>query len=254
MKKTIIVANWKMNPQTLKEAESLFDSVKEGIKNSERVEVVICPPFTYLPALLKNPKALIIGAQNSFWEDSGAFTGEISPLMLKSLGCQYVILGHSERRKYFSEKDEEVNQKIKAVVSADLKPILCIGESQGEREKGDTQNVLERQLRKALYDIPSQSFQNSEFLIAYEPIWAIGTGKACSSEEAEKVAVFIRKTLTDLCDKETAEEVPILYGGSANSQNAQSYIKEVNLRGLLVGGASLKAEEFIKIIEIVVEK
>lgn len=252
--KTIIIANWKCNPTSLKEAESLFSSVRGGIKNSENVEVVICPPFAYLPALLKDPKALIIGGQNAFWEDKGAFTGEISPPMLKDLGCQYVILGHSERRKYFSEKDEEVNKKMKAVVSASLKPILCIGETQEEREKGETKKVLKSQLQKALYKATSYKLQATSFVVAYEPIWAIGTGKACSSEEAEKVAVFIRKILADLYDQDTASQVPILYGGSANSQNAQSYIKEANLQGLLVGGASLEADEFIKIIETVVEK
>ena len=238
-----------MNPQSLAAAELLFGSVRDGIKNKEDVEIVICPPFVYLPDLLGDSQPLILGGQNAFWEEKGAFTGEISPLMLKNLGCQYVILGHSERRKYFLEKDETVNKKIKAAVLADLKPILCIGETQEEKEKGSTQDVLERQIKKAFSDIPSQNLQNLEFLIAYEPIWAIGTGNACSPEEAEKTAVFIRKILAGLYDRNTAEQVPILYGGSANSQNAQGYIKEANLQGLLVGGASLKAEEFIKITE-----
>jgi len=245
-----------MNPQSLVEAKQLFDSINKGLKGiknacperNRRVEVVICPPFVYLQALLKNPKTLMIGGQDAFWEEKGAFTGEISPPMLKNLGCQYVILGHSERRKYFLEKDETVNQKIKAVISAELRPILCIGESQEERERGDTQNVLEGQLKKALFDISIQSLRDSKFLIAYEPIWAIGTGKACLSEEAEKAAILIRQIITGLYDQNTAEQVPILYGGSVNSQNAQNYLKEAILQGLLVGGASLETEEFIKII------
>ena len=269
--KTFIVANWKCNPITLREAELLFSSVRDGIKSKEDVEIVICPPFVYLPALSRDSQSLTsggssfarrkasfgglaFGSQNCFWEEKGAFTGEISPLMLKDLGCQYVILGHSERRKYFSETDEMINKKLKATFDAKLTPILCIGETQEERNQGKNEEILKNQLQKALYKATSYKLQATSFVVAYEPIWAIGTGNACSPGEVEKTAVFIRKILTGLYDQNIAEQIPILYGGSVNSQNAQKYIKEANLQGLLVGGASLKADEFIGITKIATEE
>lgn len=248
----LIVANWKMNPPTLVEAKQLFNSVKRGLQNLKNVEVVICPPFVFLPQLVdffyrcRKSQLIKFGAQDCFWENLGAFTGETSPLMLKNLGCQYVILGHSERRKYFGETDEMINKKIKAALLAKLKPILCLGETEKERKEGKTFEILKKQLKKSLFLIP-----NSKFLIlAYEPVWAIGTGKSCGIPEAKKANLFIRKTLHQLINSSTHQ---LLYGGSVNSQNARDYIKEAGFEGLLVGSASLNAKEFVKIIRQVVE-
>jgi len=235
--KPLIVANWKMNPQTVDEAREIFNMVKEGIRNVERVEVIICPPFLYLPYWVefftKKKKKIKLGAQDCFWEEKGAFTGEISPSMLKNLGCEYVIIGHSERRK-LGEIDEMINKKIKAAISAKLKPILCIGETEKERKEGKTFKVLKSQLEKDLKGILNS------LIVAYEPVWAIGTGKPCHPPEAKKVLLFLRKFLG---------KIPILYGGSVNSENAVNYIKEAGFSGLLVGGASLEPKEFITIVK-----
>lgn len=237
--KPLIVANWKMNPSTLKGARLLFNSVKSGLKNIKNTEVVICPPFLYLPFLLKTktdnlkPK---LGAQDCFWEEKGAYTGEVSPKMLKNLGIEYVIIGHSERRA-LGETDEMINKKIKAAISAKLKSILCIGETAAERKNSKTFKVLKEQLKRDLSHLPTQSLNNLS--IAYEPIWAIGTGNFCEPAKAKEVLFFLRKI---------RKANPILYGGSVNSQNARDYIK-VGFQGLLVGGASLDAEEFVKLIK-----
>lgn len=205
--KPLIVANWKMNPPTLKEAKALFNSVK-------KTGAVICPPFIYLPFLKAN------GAQDCFWEGKGAYTGEISPQMLKNLGVEYVILGHSERRKYQEETDEMVEKKLKAASAAGLKPILCIDK---------------------LSQIPKDI--NSYYAIAYEPPFAIGTGKGYPFSLAKKMRLAIKKIARD--------KTPIFYGASVNSQNARDYIKKAGFDGLLVGGASLKPKEFIDIVEAV---
>jgi triosephosphate isomerase len=238
--KTLIVANWKCNPITLKGAKLLLDSVKRGIKKIKNVEVVICPPFLYLLEFLSRwrKSQISFGAQDCFWEDSGAFTGEISPSMLKDLGCEYVIVGHSERRRYFEETDEMINKKIKAAIKIGLKPILCIGETEGERKQGKTFKILKNQIQKSLNNLTIQQFSN--LAIAYEPIWAIGTGNPCLPPEAKKVLLSLRKFL---------RKTPVLYGGSVNSQNASDYLKKAGFQGLLVGGASLNAQEFIKIVK-----
>ena len=202
--KHLIVANWKMNPSTLEEAKNIFNQVKE-------TGAVICPPFVYLSVLGAN------GAQDCSWESGGAFTGEISPQMLKDLGVEYVILGHSERRKYQKETNELIEKKFKAALSAGLKPILCI----------DQISQLPKDIKNG-------------FVVAYEPLFAIGTGKACPPEKAEKIRMAVKKAL--------GERVLVLYGGSVNSQNTEDYIKKAHFDGLLVGGASLKSEEFIDII------
>ena len=237
--KPLVVANWKMNPPTLAKANLLFNTIVKKVKHLKNAEVVICPPFIYLPYFLNSKfpfSNLKIGAQDCFWEEKGAFTGEVSAAMLKDLGCQYVILGHSERRKYFGETDEMINKKIKAAIVAKLKPILCIGETKEEKEVGKTFEVLQSQLKKALFFIP-----NSKFLIvAYEPVWAIGTGKACGIFRAKKMNLFIRKIV---------KNIPILYGGSVNSENAKDYIEKADFDGLLVGKVSLDAEEFGKIVK-----
>jgi len=236
--KLLIVANWKMNPQSLAEAKRLFNSVKKEIKNVKKVKIVICPPFVYLANLKLGKNDLRLGAQDVFWEEKGAYTGQISPLMLKDLAIEYVIIGHSERRKYLSETDEMINKKLKVVLKTKLKPILCIGETEKEKKAGQTEKVLKSQLEKSLKNISWDKFQ-SNLLIAYEPIWAIGTGNPCHPKEAKKVLLFLRKII---------KKNQILYGGSVNSENARDYIEKAGFQGLLVGGASLNAQEFIKII------
>ncbi len=213
--KHLIVANWKMNPSTLEEAKSIFNQVKE-------MGAVICPPFIYLSALGAN------GAQDCSWESGGAFTGEVSPQMLKDLGVEYVILGHSERRKYQKETDAIIGKKIKAALGAGLKVILCIDRIS--------------QIKRDLKEIENWKLEIENFVVAYEPVFAIGTGKACPPEKAEKMRLAIKKVL--------GESVLVLYGGSVNSQNTEDYIKKAHFDGLLVGGASLKPKEFIDIVKI----
>jgi len=238
----IIAGNWKMNPQTLEEVRKLFFKIKKGIKKYsnilQNVRIIICPPFVYLPLLLNWSRKLKIsfGAQNVFWEEKGAFTGEISPKMLKDLKVEYVILGHSERRRYFGETDENVNKKLKSVFKFKLKPILCIGETKRERKEGKTFRVLKREISLAVRGI--KILERSKIIVAYEPIWAIGTGNPCDPETAKKVLIFLRKIL---------KKNKILYGGSVNSENARDYIN-VGFDGLLIGGASLRPKEFIQII------
>lgn len=261
MFKTLIIANWKCNPVTPKEAEHLFTAIKNGIGRIEGVEVVICPPFIWLSLLSASTKSAapaggqgpVFGAQDCFWEGKGAYTGEVSSLMIKNLGCQYVIIGHSERRKHFQETDEVINKKLKAALKARLKPILCVGEeardafnSEG-RPVNEMSLVVAEQLEKDLSGISLSRIR--DMIIAYEPIWAIGTGNPCSSDDAMKAALFIRKTLNKLYNRTIAEKVKILYGGSVNSQNAVDYTKGARMDGLLVGGASLNASEFVKIVK-----
>ncbi len=230
MKKVFIVANWKMNPVTFKEAESLFVSVNQGIKKTKGSEVIICPPFVYLDFLKKNQKVkngkIKLGAQNCSWKERGAFTGEISPVMLKKIGCEYVILGHFERRKYFDETDDTINKKIKLVLKNGLKPILCINKIS--------------QIKKNLKGISKKEIE--KILVAYEPAWAIGTGKACDYIQAKKFNLLIKKVL--------GEKHPTLYGGSIDTQNALGYIQKSEFSGLLIGGISLKPKEFIKTVEL----
>jgi triosephosphate isomerase len=240
--KNLIVANWKMNPVKLKEAEKLFDSINRGVKGIKNTEVVICPPFIYLPLL----KGIKTGAQDCFWENKGAYTGEISPTMLKNLACQYVIIGHSERRKYFQETDETVNKKVKAALESGLNVILCVGETEEEREQDKAEQILHQQIVAGLINIPVSRI--SQLNIAYEPIWAIGTGNACDPEEAQKTGLLIRKIISKTYNLPVSKKMRILYGGSVKSNNAESYLKEAGFQGLLVGGASLDSKEFLKIV------
>lgn len=249
--KTLIVANWKLNPSTLKEAKVLFDAIKKDAKGRQ---VVICPPFIYLP-LLKKPvlnllNRLTLGAQNVSVEEKGPFTGEISALQLKDLRVEYVIIGHSERRKYFSETDEMVNKKIKNALNAGLKIIFCIGENAGE----DKNTILEKQIINGLKDIPSDNVK--DLTIAYEPVWAIssgdGRGNNCSVSQTLSSVLLIKKIISNLYNRELADNIKILYGGSVNSSNSAEYIKNGQVDGLLIGGASLDAKEFIKIVKSVV--
>jgi triosephosphate isomerase len=244
--KPLIVANWKCNPLALQEAKRLFNTVKNGLKKVRNAEVVICSPFTFL-SFFSSSKNVKLGAQNCFWEKSGSFTGEISPWMLNDLGCDYVILGHSERRIVFDETDEMVNKKLKAAISVKLRAILCIGETEREREEGKTQEVLKSQIEKGLKDVSKGEIEKIN--IAYEPVWAIGTGKPCDVEEAQKIALLIRKMINQRYSPSVAKNLRVLYGGSVNSENARPYIKEANLNGFIIGGASLKPKEFIKIVK-----
>ncbi len=233
----LIVANWKMNPQTYKEAEDLVKNISKGTKKIKEVEVVICPPFTWLTDFShKNKSQLAFGAQNVFYEERGAYTGEISAGMLKGSGVEYVIIGHSERRKYFGETDETVNKKIKKALEAGLKVVFCIGETAEERNVGKKNEVLERQIMRGLEGINNLENIN----VAYEPVWAIGTGNNCGIEETKESINFIRKLVS--------EETRVLYGGSVKSENSGAYIKEALANGFIIGGASLNAEEFVKIV------
>ncbi len=237
--KPLIVANWKMNPQALKGAKRLFNLVKKGVKNFKNAEVVICPPFPYLSVLGASAVAFGVGGQDCFWEQRGAFTGEISAKMLKDLGCKYVIVGHSERRRYLKETDEMINKKIKAVLKTGLRPILCIEKISQIREHQRSVKMNEvHRLKKGIKGITKKDLK--KIILAYEPVWAIGSGKACGIPEAKKVNLSIRKIL---------KENVLLYGGSVNSQNAGDFIKKAKFQGLLVGGASLDSKEFIEIVK-----
>lgn len=253
--KPLIVANWKCNPQNLKEAKELFGLVKKGVRNIKNVEIVICPPFVYLPIFWVSDRqkagfyGRALGSQDCFWEAKGAFTGEVSPKMLKDLGCQYVIVGHSERRRYFAETNEIINKKIKAALRAKLKPIFCIGETKEQKKKGETPTVLKSQIVKGLEKVSKKEMKN--IIIAYEPIWAIGTGKPCDVNEAQSMGLLIKKIISKIWSRSLAENLKILYGGSVNSKNASAYLKEAKMAGLLVGGASLDSAEFIEIVKSV---
>lgn len=239
MKKPIIIANWKMNPNSPKEAEDIFEAIKKEVRNT-KAEVVICPPFAYL----ENLKGISLGAQNVFYEEKGAYTGEVSALMLKNLGCEYVIIGHSERRKYFDETDEIINKKIKSAMSVELEQIFCVGETEGQRNSGKAEETVEKQIKEGLKGISDIK----GMAIAYEPVWAIGTGNACKVDDAKKMKEFIKKVISGIYGKDVLKDARVVYGGSVNSQNAADYVKKAGYDGLLVGGASLKPEEFVKII------
>jgi len=245
MRIPFIAGNWKMNT-TATEAEQLVLEMLEKLDRLEGAEKVLCPPFVSLVALnmMLRGASIKLGAQNMHFETAGAYTGEISPLMLSEL-CEFVILGHSERRWYFGETDEIVNKKVKAALANKLKPILCVGERLEENEAGKTEEVINRQMTAALKGIEPVS----NLVIAYEPVWAIGTGKAASGEQAAATIQFIRDVLAKLWNKSIAQGLRILYGGSVNSANIAEFISHPEIDGALVGGASLKAEEFVSIVE-----
>lgn len=249
MKKALVAGNWKMY-KTPSESISFVKSLVENIGEYEDRDVLICPPFTSLfpvSQILKN-SSIKLGAQNVYFENEGAFTGEISPLMLKDLGVEYVICGHSERRNIFGETDEIINKKIKKVAETGMKPILCVGEKLNEREEGKTFEVVENQIKKCL-----ENFKDIEKLvIAYEPVWAIGTGKTALPNQAEEVHIFIREIISRMYNKEIAENLIILYGGSVKPENIDSLMREKNIDGVLVGGACLKVESFLRIINYII--
>jgi len=246
MKKNLIAGNWKMY-KTPSESISFVSSLIKNLKNYDDRDVLICPPFTSLfpvSQIIKD-SYVKLGAQNVYFENEGAYTGEISPLMLKDVGVEYVICGHSERRNIFKETDEVINKKVKKVAEIGMKPILCVGEKLEERENGETFEVVENQIKKCL-----EGFKDIEKLvIAYEPVWAIGTGKTALPEQAEEVHVFIRELISKLYNFEIAENLIILYGGSVKPENIDSLMREKNIDGVLVGGACLKIESFLRIID-----
>lgn len=249
MRKQIIAGNWKMHTD-LAEATILVEGIKAALAEGEvSREVVVCPPFTGLSTVadLIEDTDVRLGAQNMYFEPKGAFTGEVSPLMLTDVGCHYVILGHSERREYFSESDALINQKIKAAFQYDLIPILCVGESLAQREANETQSFIVSQLTAGLEGLTAE--QVSQMVIAYEPIWAIGTGKTATAEQAGEVCTAIRAKVAALFDAATAEALRIQYGGSVKGSNAKEILSQPDIDGALVGGASLKADDFMAIIK-----
>ncbi len=248
-KPIFIIANWKMNPVDFAEAGNLIKEIKNGIKKSENVKVVICPPAVYLSKIKPNAK-FELGIQNIFWENRGAYTGEISTKMAKNLGVSYAIIGHSERRRYLGETDEMINLKIKSAMGNSLNPVLCIGETLEEKKQDKTSEVIAMQLEKALNNISNFQFPISNLQIAYEPIWAIGTGITPTPDEIMSAALLIRKIIAKLYDRETAEKISVLYGGSADSQNAYDFVRKANTDGLLIGGMSLNAGEFARIVNL----
>jgi triosephosphate isomerase len=242
-----IAGNWKMN-KTVGEALDLVRELKTAISGVKEVEVAVAPPFTALDAVRKEIEgsSIRLAAQNLYWEEKGAFTGEISPPMLKGVGCQYVIIGHSERRQLFGESDETVNRRINAALAKGLKVIFCIGETLKEREEGRTFSVIERQIEGGLKGLGGKEMTN--MVIAYEPVWAIGTGKTATPEQAEEVHRFIREKVEKLYSRQVSEEIRIQYGGSVTPENIKGLMSQPDIDGALVGGASLKAESFSKIV------
>jgi len=253
-KQLFIIANWKMNPSTLKSALGIFREIKKQVRRvNKNVKVIFCPPFLYLDKLLNEMRALRgqgqieFGVQNCFFEKTGAFTGEISPLMLKNLGAKYVILGHSERRKYFQESDEIIAKKTKAVLDASMKAIFCFGETERERRAGRTTRIIKNQIQNGLSFIGSER-ELLKLIFAYEPVWAIGTGKNCPAKEAFEILMYTKKVISQMFSRKIADKIKVVYGGSVNSSNFKEYILS-GYDGLLVGGVSLSPKDFSKIIK-----
>ncbi len=247
MRKKVIAGNWKMN-MLPNEAIAFIEELAPLVKDTEN-EVILCVPYIdlFYSLLTVQGTNIKIGAQNMHFEESGAYTGEVSGKMLKSIGVEYVIIGHSERRQYFAETDEIVNKKVKAAISNGLKPIICVGETLEQREEGKTSEVITKQTELALEGLTNKEVEN--IIIAYEPIWAIGTGKTATSEDANNSIKEIRNKISKIYGQNTAQSVIIQYGGSVKSSNAKELFEMSDIDGGLVGGASLKAEEFSKIVK-----
>nr|WP_106780886.1 triose-phosphate isomerase [Lysinibacillus timonensis] len=248
MRKPIIAGNWKMY-KTYDEATQFVESVRAHIPSEEKVDAVICAPAIFLPTLvdMANETDLAIGAQNMHFEDEGAFTGEISPAQLSSIHVDYVILGHSERREYFNETDVAVNKKVRAALTHGIVPIICCGETLAERESNQTVQKVESQVKAALDGFTAEEVEH--MVIAYEPIWAIGTGKTATSDDANAVCGAIRKVVEDLYDHETAEKIRIQYGGSVKPDNIKDLLSKEHIDGALVGGASLQVDSFLTLVQ-----
>ena len=247
MRKKVIAGNWKMN-KDLNESQDLVSKIINGLGNDTKCNVIVCPPFTSLNEVssLIQTTPVKLGAQNLHFEDSGAFTGEISASMLKSVGCEFVIIGHSERRNIFGEPDEVINKKILKTLEHELKPIFCVGELLEQREDGTTMEVVKNQILNGLKDITPE--QLSEIIVAYEPVWAIGTGKTATPEQAQEVHAAIRELIVENFYEEVADNLVIQYGGSVKPENAGELLSKKDIDGALVGGACLKADSFLGII------
>ena len=253
LRKAIIAGNWKMN-KTRPEAKALLEEIKPLVANAEgKIEVIACVPFTNLETAVNTTAGsnVKIGAENVHFEKSGAFTGEISADMLTELGVEYVVIGHSERRQYFGETDETVNKRTKAALAAGLKPIVCVGELKWERQCNITEEVVGRQIKLDLWDVTEEELKN--VVIAYEPVWAIGTGLTATPDQAEEGCAFIRATVAKLYNQAAADALTIQYGGSMNAKNAAELLAKPNIDGGLIGGASLKAADFNVIVQAAVE-
>lgn len=247
MRKPMIAGNWKMN-KTISEATELVQGVLAELDNYDEVEVVFAPPHTALDAVKQQIADSVckLAAQNVYWEPNGAYTGEVSTSLLSDIGCDYVIIGHSERRTYFGETNESVNLKLKAVLNAGMKPIVCVGESLEQRDNGQAEAWVGEQVKAALSGF--EGMLSSDVVFAYEPLWAIGTGRSADPDIAETMTGLIRKILAENLGAETAEKIRVLYGGSVKPENIADYMKQPNIDGALVGGASLKSDLFLKLI------
>jgi len=248
MRKYVIAGNWKMH-KTNSESEQLAEAIKSKTTSIEKAQMIICPPSTALSTVSKVVKDsnIAVGAQNMYWERQGAFTGELSSEMIKSTGATYVIIGHSERRQYFHETDETVNKKVLYALQTNLSPIICIGESLGQREEGITKDIINDQLEGSLKDITAE--QMIRIIVAYEPIWAIGTGKTATPDQAQDVHSFIRSKLQSMYDAATSNSVILQYGGSVKPSNAHELLQQNDIDGALVGGACLESESYSEIIK-----
>lgn len=247
-RKPLIAGNWKLN-KTIKEAIELVTLLKRQIPSSQPVDVVVCPVFTAISDVSEviRESNIRLGAQDVYWEEKGAFTGEVSASLLKDAGAEFVIIGHSERRQFFSETNQSVNLKTKAVIKAGLIPIVCVGETLKEREENRTFDVVRDHVVGAFSNFSEQEFQKA--VIAYEPVWAIGTGKVATPQQAEEVHAFIRKEVTKLFGQKSADALRILYGGSVKADNIAALMAEADIDGALVGGASLEANSFADIVK-----
>lgn len=247
MRTPLIAGNWKLF-KTLAEATSLIDELVPLVNNVQGVEIVVAPVFTAISTVAKaaDKTTIKVAAQNCYWEEEGAFTGEVSPKLLKDAGCSHVIIGHSERRQYFGETDETVNNRTKAAIKAGLTVLLCVGESLAQRESNDTFKVIEAQVRGGLASISAAEL--TQIVVAYEPVWAIGTGKTASDEQAQEVHAFIRTLVAQVYGRSEADALRILYGGSVKPENIRGLMSQPDIDGALVGGASLKAESFAGIV------
>lgn len=248
MRPKIIAGNWKLH-NTLNEAVQLVNGIVNKTRCIEHTEIVVCPTYVslFLVAERLRGSRIGLGAQNLFWQDAGAYTGEVSGPLLRDVGCTYVIIGHSERRQYFFETDESVNRRVQAALRSQLKPIVCVGELLAEREEGKTFDVILKQLRGAFHGLTAD--QVRDCVVAYEPVWAIGTGKNATPEQAQEVHRFIREQIREHFSAEVADRIRIQYGGSVKPENAMGLLSQSDIDGALVGGASLKAESFVEIVK-----
>ena len=248
MRTPIIAGNWKLN-NTISEAVELITGIKRLVADTTDVEIIVAPTFTALAAVYEviQESNISLAAQDVYWENSGAFTGEISPPMLKDVRCEYVIIGHSERRQFFAETNESVNLKTKAALTTDLKPIICVGEQLEDREAGNTEKIIEAHVSGGIKDLSTD--QMLSCVIAYEPVWAIGTGKTATPKQAQEVHAYIRQLISEAYTDEIANQVRIQYGGSVKPDNAAELMSQPDVDGALVGGASLQADSFAQIIK-----